>query len=254
MSKRFTETDKWRDKWFRALRPEHKLAWLYLLDNCDQAGVIDLDRELANFQIGIALDWEAFLEYCTDRVETIAKGKLWVVRFVEFQYGELSEACPAHKPALASLVKNNLSDRLFNRVTNGYAKGIPKGNSKGSQRLLDKDKDKDKVKDKDKEGVQGEDGWDVPKHLDSPDIRQLLSEFAEMRKRIKKPIKNLGLSSKVLKHFDDVAHLRYAIEFCIANEYQGLKPDYKPPKNATRPLEFADSRVATIEDMKEWRP
>jgi hypothetical protein len=82
MGKRFTESDKWRDKWFRALRPEFKLAWLYLLDNCDAAGVIDLDQELADFQIGIALDWSQFLTHCDGRVEQLKSGKFWVCRFI----------------------------------------------------------------------------------------------------------------------------------------------------------------------------
>ena len=52
MKKRFTDCDKWRDPWFRRLSVQAKLVWLWLLDNCDNAGVIDVDIELAAFQIG----------------------------------------------------------------------------------------------------------------------------------------------------------------------------------------------------------
>jgi len=86
MTKRFTEAEKWRDKWFRALKPEFKLAWMYILDNCDCAGVIDLDEDLANFQIGCILDWENFFDLCGEtRIERMENGKWFIVRFVEYQ-------------------------------------------------------------------------------------------------------------------------------------------------------------------------
>ncbi len=85
MPNRFTATEKWHDKWFQPLRPEFKLAWLYLVDNCDAGGFIDLNAGLADFQIGYEVDWERFLHECGDRVTKLASGKLWVVRFAEFQ-------------------------------------------------------------------------------------------------------------------------------------------------------------------------
>ncbi len=53
--KRFTETDKWRDKWFRRLSPEQKLVFIYILENCDNAGFLELDDELIAFETGIDL-------------------------------------------------------------------------------------------------------------------------------------------------------------------------------------------------------
>ena len=119
MPKRFTDSDKWKDKWFRALRPEFKLAYLYLLDNCDHAGVIELDRELADFQIGNAIDWDDFISICGKRIAMLADDKIWLVKFIEFQYGELSENCKAHNPVYQSMEKHRLS------------KGYPKGPGQG---------------------------------------------------------------------------------------------------------------------------
>lgn len=128
MGKRFTETNKWSDPWFRALSLEHKAAWAYLTDNCDAAGVIDLDVELANFQIKAVVDWKAFEEAAGDRLRRTQKGKLWLTGFVQFQCGDLSEESKPHKSVISLLKKHGLWE--------GYAKGI--------QTLKEKDKEKEK--------------------------------------------------------------------------------------------------------------
>lgn len=51
--KRFTETEKWTDRWFRKLQPAEKLLWLYILDICDNAGFFELDVEMASFITGM---------------------------------------------------------------------------------------------------------------------------------------------------------------------------------------------------------
>ena len=86
--------------------------------------------------------------------------------------------------------------------------------------------------------------WIIPERLDTPEIRELLAEFEEMRIKNRVPIKDLKATSKVLKHFDDTGHLAYALEYCIANGYQGLKPDYRKPLSG-RPVQktFAELRV-----------
>lgn len=72
------------------------------------------------------------------------------------------------------------------------------------------------------------DQWQIPYRLDTPRVRELLDRFVSMRKQIRKPIKSLAFTSTILEHFESVEHLEYAIQFCIANQYQGLKPDYRP--------------------------
>jgi len=136
--KRFTETDKWKDPWFRRLDGRLKLLWFWLCDQCDNAGIIDPDMELAAFQIGVAVSELDLLSF-EGRIKQIANGKWMLTKFIPFQYGDLSEACPAHKPVFRSLESN--------RVLNGYSKGI--------NTLQDKDKDKDKEKDTEKDRAGG---------------------------------------------------------------------------------------------------
>lgn len=143
MGKRFTESSKWSDKWFRSLKPQHKLAWLYLLDCCDVAGVIDLDQELADFQIGESVDWDEFISLCGKRLELLPTGKIWITTFLAFQYGTISTECNAHKPVIAAIEKHGLTARVF------------EGHTYPTSRVQEKEKEKEKEKDKEKETENG---------------------------------------------------------------------------------------------------
>ena len=52
MSKRFTDTDKWKKQSFRELKPKLKLAWFYVQDMCDSAGMWTEDFEIMSAFIG----------------------------------------------------------------------------------------------------------------------------------------------------------------------------------------------------------
>lgn len=43
MAYRYTNTDKWNDAWFINLKKNQKLLFLYLCDNCDVAGFIEIN-------------------------------------------------------------------------------------------------------------------------------------------------------------------------------------------------------------------
>lgn len=53
MAYRFTNTDKWSDAWFSELKPNEKLLFMYLCDNCDIAGFIELTPKKWAFDIGL---------------------------------------------------------------------------------------------------------------------------------------------------------------------------------------------------------
>jgi hypothetical protein len=146
MSKRFTETEKWRDPWFRKLAPEHKLLWLYVLDNCDNAGVWDPDLELVAILAGCdSQRVSEGLAYLSGRVSLLPCGKWHVNKFVEFQYGKLSEDCKPHIAVMKTLQKHGLPIDAKDSAENSnipYAKGKPT--------LEDKEKEKDQEKDKER--------------------------------------------------------------------------------------------------------
>ena len=86
--KRFVETNCWREVWFAASL-QAKVAWKYLVDNCDAAGVWGPDFGLADFSIGEALDWPGIKIQLGGRIEVMPNGKWWIPKFVAFQCGTL---------------------------------------------------------------------------------------------------------------------------------------------------------------------
>lgn len=83
--KRFTQTDKWKDPWYRELSPIAKLAFQYLCDNADNAGVWDPDYRLASFCMKADVDWDEILDGFGSRVVRLQNGKIWLTRFIAFQ-------------------------------------------------------------------------------------------------------------------------------------------------------------------------
>lgn len=84
---RFTDCDKWRDPWFMDLTMEMKMLWIYLCDNCDNAGVWEVNHRLAEFQLGQRIDWTMALNVMEGRVAIIADATKWhLTKFVGFQY------------------------------------------------------------------------------------------------------------------------------------------------------------------------
>ena len=111
-----------------------KLFWFYLLDNCDHAGIWEVDIELASFQMGVKLDEARILKVFNRKIVPFKTDKWFVPKFIVYQYGELNE-----------------NNRVHNSVINILNKyGLYKGRVSPLQGVKDKDKDKDKVKDKDK--------------------------------------------------------------------------------------------------------
>lgn len=138
--KRMTDSEKWSDPWFRKLSPPLKLGYLYLLDRVDNCGVISLDEELANFQIGMEIDWGLLSAQMGERLAILPNGKWHLTRFVRFQCGELNPEC---KPHLQVIRLQELHG--INTLSKGYAKGIH----------TPKDKDKDKEEEKEEERARG---------------------------------------------------------------------------------------------------
>lgn len=132
MSKRFTESEKWKDKWFRSLSPEHKCLWTYLCDNCDNAGVIEPDHELIEFSIKAEIDWKNIAKIFDGRLLVMTR-KWWVIKFVKYQCGKLSPDSPPHAHVIKLLKEHGLWDRYQEHEANGYTSTDTQGLLEGLQ-------------------------------------------------------------------------------------------------------------------------
>ena len=139
MSKRFVDTDLWQKQWFQELDAKSKLLVLYIFQNCDNAGVWNINYRLASFIIGESVT-EKDIENINSKnlmFEKFEDDKIFVLDFIKFQYGTLSENCKPHKPIIEKLKKYN----LFDRVSKGYSKGINTLEEKEKEQEEEKEKD-----------------------------------------------------------------------------------------------------------------
>lgn len=136
MAKRFTDTGKWKKPFIKKLPLQYKLLWFYLLDDCDHAGVWQVDLEIASLRIGYEFNTKDSLNIFGSKVVSFDNGEKWFIKdFIDFQYGELNEKNRAHNSVITILKKYNLLD-----LNKGLKSPLQGGKDK------DKDKDKDKVK------------------------------------------------------------------------------------------------------------
>ena len=166
--KRFTETAKWSDVWFMDLDSTQKLFWLYILDNCNNCGVWEVNFKLAEFMIGQNLNQNELLDKFKNRIQILDEGKKWLIpKFISFQYGQLNPKCKPHLAVIKLLEKHNLLT-VFKELVKGY----------------------DTLKEEEEEGViYKESEKDKKKELNKRDIKilnskiDLLSEIAENNKK-----------------------------------------------------------------------
>jgi hypothetical protein len=142
MAKRFTDTEKWKKPFIRGLQGPYKLLWLYICDDCDHAGIWQVDMDVAQIRIGEEINLNQAIKSFEDKIIIFDKGNKWFIpSFVEFQYPSgLNPENRSHNSVIILLEKYNLR--------------IPKNKPliSPSEGCKDMVKDMDMVKDK----VKGE--------------------------------------------------------------------------------------------------
>ncbi|WP_428044915.1 hypothetical protein [Candidatus Avelusimicrobium fimicolum] len=150
MGKRFTDTDKWTKQWFGDLSIREKVLWLYCCDACDAAGIADFSTKFFSVSVGFPVKKETLDKAFGDRIVWLESSKFFIPSFIEFQYGQLTEACKPHKPIIKELEKLGLlvmeNGKGTVRVLKEYSKGI---------NTLE-EKEKEQEQEKETKGVAGE--------------------------------------------------------------------------------------------------
>lgn len=140
MAKRFTDTEKWKKPFIRGLQGAYKLLWLYICDDCDHAGIWQVDMDVAQIRIGEKIDLNEAIKSFEDKIIIFDNGNKWFIpSFVEFQYPSgLNPENRSHNSVIILLEKYNLR--------------IPKNKPliSPSEGRMDMDKDMVMVMDKDK--------------------------------------------------------------------------------------------------------
>lgn len=162
MAKRFTDTEKWKKPMIRKMKAAYKLLWLYILDECDHAGIWHVDFEVAQIKIGEKLKETEAIKSFGEKIHVFDGGNKWFIPdFLEFQYGELNEKNRAHQSVLKILDKYGLIG--FNN----------KPLISPLQGAMDKDMDKEKEMDKD---------FGKSENLFEPEgiVPQMVSQFKQL--------------------------------------------------------------------------
>lgn len=208
MAKRFTDTNKWDKKWFRSLNPTMKCFWEYLYTKCDYAGIWEVDFEAAEFFINSKLDVEEIKSTFKNQYVEIDNGKRWfIIDFIAFQYGELSEACKPHKPIIVKLKEKG----LYELVKKGFGKGL--------ETLQEKEKEQDKEKEQEQE----------------KDVEEIIPEDIEKNTLENRKSESSGPDFNDVKMFflDNKRNIEEAIIFW--NEYEAknwiIQSDTGPPRS-----------------------
>lgn len=88
MPKRFFDSKKYENAWFRNLTPEMKCVYDYCICECDHAGILKLDPEMIVFKTKIKMDLtlDTIAQTFKDKFIFLSENKIFIPRFIYWQY------------------------------------------------------------------------------------------------------------------------------------------------------------------------
>lgn len=252
--KRFTETSKWDDPWFRGLKGFEKLVFLYVIDRCNNAGFWEMDQDGMVFQTklseaNISGAWQGLV-----RGLIVRDGWVWVRRFLRHQKNEnLNPENNAHVQII-SLVKEQV-DRFsgvpeFDEFLAPY-QPLFRGIGKGKVEV--------KVEKGSAEGKQKHPIPEPPAILLSIDgFAGCWASFVQHRKQIKKPMTGLSATRIFAQLSERPSEAVDALDMAIRRGWQGFEWGWyekEKPKNGSskeppiQRIEWASDATKTLQEQ-----
>lgn len=204
MSKRFTDSEKYKNPFIRGLQGAYKLLWDYILTNCDNSGIWVVDFEITQIYLGkdMKVNKEDALRYFNSgkqRIFEIDGGEKWFIpSFIEFQYGTLSSENRAHTKIILTL--SSLGVLIDGKID---CKGLTRGLQ--DPMVMVKDKvvvmDKEKVKEngaKIEKKSTAQIAFDlIPDTFKGDEFRILWDDYEKVRKDKKKILTETAVKHRV---------------------------------------------------------
>src|SRR3972149_1850999 len=109
---RITNTDKWKDYWFLSLHPNAKLIFIFLCENCDDAGYFKLSTKFMYSQLKIKPEF--IVEYTQSLSKAIVfskeRDKVWIKNFLFYQNQLPLNSGNAEHLKIKMVIEKNLED------------------------------------------------------------------------------------------------------------------------------------------------
>ena len=211
MPKRFIDTGILKHHFLRGCKAPLKLLWLHLLTDCNNAGIWQVDFEIAEIVIGSKIDRKKVDEKFAKKVIVLKDGVQWFLPdFIEYQYGFLQPNNPAHKNVIILLQKEGLIDENLKVVERCLVVPLE------GTLVKVKEKDKEKTMDKEKEKHEN-----LIFPFDSENFKNTWDVLTKEKKWRNKSFSALQSALKKLSNFPEPEAIQM-IENTIAGEWQGL--------------------------------
>jgi len=146
MAKRFTDSEKWEDPFFTNLTNDEKVIWIYLLDHCDNAGVLKINIKNINYFCSTNITVEDLFIIFQGRLTRISVDTCIINKFCTFQYGP--DFLNSSNKAVQSAIKKLVELDIVQQTGSTYTLSI------GYQYPIDTPKEKEKEKEQVKEEVK----------------------------------------------------------------------------------------------------
>lgn len=172
MAKRFTDTEKWKKPFVRGLQTPYKMLWMFMLDECDHAGIFIPDWDIIEIYLGHRFERENVLETFGSNVIDLENGYWFIPDFITFQYGQLNKKNRVHASVINRL--NQFDIDIDIKPLRSPLEGL-------KDKYMEKEKDLDKDKEKDN-GVPEKINWENLVSFEvEPEIQELWLKYERQR-------------------------------------------------------------------------